>query len=119
MLRDDFEYRYTVIFPEAKTYSVDDILSFISAVEHHLDSNEWNDDARNEFKTELIERLLKSVVEGKFDLWNSSLNKVLAPPINKSSKPTNVLANSLKPSPVKTFWKFLSKTFCIRQLVSY
>ena len=41
---DNFEYRYTVVFPEAKAYSVDDILNYISAVEHHLDSDKWNDD---------------------------------------------------------------------------
>ena len=108
---DNFEYRYTVIFPNAKTYSVDDILNFISAVEHHLDSNEWNEEARNVFKEELIERLLKSVVERKFELWDISLNRVAAPPANESSKSTNVLSNSRKLSPVKASLQFLSKTF--------
>ncbi len=108
---DDYEYRFTVIFPKATAYSIDDIVSFISVVEQRLDASEWNDDARNEFKAELIERLLKSVVDGQFELRNLSLNKVIAPPINKSSISTKVLPDSSKPSPVKAFWIFLRNTF--------
>ena len=108
---DNFEYRYTVIFPEANAYSVDDILNFISAVEHHLDSDKWDDDARNEFKLDLIERLLGAVIDKKFELWNSYLNKVVPPPIQSSRSSPKGLSDSSEPSPIKRFWKFLIKSF--------
>jgi hypothetical protein len=111
--KDNVERPYTLIFPEAKAYAVDDVLNFILAVECPCDPDRTNNNAeyRNEFKAYLIERLLKSVIEGKFELWDSYLKKVVAPPIKNSGRSTEVLAESLKPSPVNTFWQFLSKTF--------
>lgn len=106
------ERPYQLIFPDAGAYHVDDILNFICSVEFpddHLVKN--NAEARNEFRVYLTERLLKAVVEGKFELWDLYLSKVVAPPVKDTINSTKVLEDSKKQSPINAFWRFLTETF--------
>jgi len=112
---NNLERPYTLEFPDAISFSVHDVLNFMSLVEHpcihdinHIDTNA---ESRKEFKTYLIERLLKSVITGDFELWDSKLKQVEAPPVKVSSLPTKVLADSDKLSTVDAFWRFLIKAF--------
>ena len=109
--QEDYEYRYNVIFPESKAYAVDDVLNFIATVEQQLDSKEKKDHARNEFKANLINRLLKSVIEGEFELWNMSLNKVMAPPLQIKSESITDRGEKEFASPINVFLNYLFKKF--------
>ncbi len=107
MLPDEaVDCRYALKFPDAKAFPVDDVLNVISAVKnpcnHHpnptaeLTTNSNDSLAecksghnvcnqcafyRDEEKKYLIQRLFTSVVERKFDLWNSFADKVKNPPV--------------------------------------
>jgi predicted DNA-binding transcriptional regulator AlpA len=108
---DKVDYRYTLTFPDAKAFACDDVLNFMVEVEfpRNLDLSDTADG--NETREYLIERLLKSVIDGRFDLWDAGLSKVVAPPA-KNTYPTPDLPQKLpKSTPVDGLRRFLNKTF--------
>ena len=107
--------RPALIFPEANAYSVDEILNFIAAVVHPVDPDlhhvDSNTEYRKEYKAYLIERLLEAVVGRQFELWDTYLGKVVAPPVGRPSSQSKVLVASQKPSATKSFWRLLNQKF--------
>lgn len=172
-VNDESEYRFTLEFPLAKTYAVDDILNKISEVVYDRShsypieripfrSGKWNNDidechqvpderpmnalttsqvtntelencenpnegielpvsiqrAReldkkktiDDYKTYLIDRLLKAVAEGKFELRDWTGDKVVDPPINNANSSSQVLEAQRKPLDFNTILPILSGT---------
>lgn len=169
-VNNEFEGRFTLIFPSAKTYAVNNILELISeaAYRHdcvdHVEKNsffygKWEDDVDechqisvqmptsnltadqvtitelknyknpnegielpvskqttqelnkkrilDDYKTYLLDRLLKAVTEGMFELWDWTGCRVIAPPTSSS---TEVLGVPRKPLSFDTIEAILNNT---------
>jgi len=103
---DDFKYRFSMVFPNAKYYSGSDILDFIAKANYlnispEIKTSTYSEaeyNAQLEIKTDfldkykiyLCDRLLKSVNDGNFELWDGLITMVSPPPISLSNKNTEV-----------------------------
>lgn len=171
---NEFEYRYTLKFPVARAYAVDDVMNLISKVACHCNqpnpieripfrsvSGKWGSDidashkvaderptndlsasqvtitepenfenpnehieptenilhaqeiykrkTLDDYKLYLIDRLLKEVVEGKFELWDWTGSKVVDPPMNYASSSTKGLEAPRKPLDFNTIMSILGE----------